>query len=149
GPLRIAAARARQLRWQLDPQRSQRWLHLPALLRVAAPTSAITLSLAGIYNHWSDALLVAAIVSVEGAVRAGVLGHLPTGWIKLTGRFSAVVRFLIGILIGYLGYLVTSLVLPNSPALHTSRPVLSGALLALTAFHLLFPRWSSIARTVR
>lgn len=116
---------------------------VPQAVRVAVASAIVTLVLAGTYEGWFDALLVAVITGVIGIWRAGLIKQIPipVAWATWVRRWPALVRLVAASLIGYVlaNQVLTSFWYSTNSGSTGLRPVLLGALLTLVAFHLLFP----------
>jgi hypothetical protein len=138
-PWRTTVARIRHLRQLAAPRQSSRWSKLPLPVQVAVPTGLITLLLSGLYDGWNDALLVAIVSAVLSFWRLGVGGKLSAGFNQAMQRVPAIFRFLVALLIGYVGFGLIQVVAPSVAATSPTRPLLSAAVFSLIASHLLFP----------
>ena len=92
--------------------------------------------LAGLYEDWVDALLVAAGTGVLGAFRLGLLGGLPSKWIRLLQRVPTLIRYGVALAVGVL---VAHPVIHSLWGMGNFRPVLLAGFIILVMFYLLFP----------
>lgn len=120
-------------------EQGEAWSGVPVVLRVLMATLAVILLLAGTYESWIDAGLVAIMVGFLGSWRARILWQPPDSWTSLTGRVPALVRFAMATLIGFF---LARLAIGTMWDTQGLRPVMVGALLTLVVFYLLFPQRS-------
>jgi hypothetical protein len=138
-PWRTTVARIRHVRQLAMARQTGRGAGLPLPLRILLPTGVITLLLSGLYDGWTDALLVALVSAVLSAVRAGAGGPWTARLSASVQRVPALVRLLIVLAIGYVGFGVLQLVDPSLAAASPSRPLLAAAIFSLVGSYLLFP----------
>lgn len=78
-----------------------RWERIPAPVKVGLTTAVITLLLAGTYDGWTEALIVAFVVLMAGAFRAGLIGKTPR-WIRtIADEVPELLKLVAAVVIGY------------------------------------------------
>jgi hypothetical protein len=111
---------------------------IPAPVRLLATSFIATFVLAGTYAGWLDALLVFGTTLGLGAWRSGLIGHFPAAWTQPISRIPVLLRFILGLIVGYiLSSVVLAGVWQNTSSL---RPVMFGALLTLAVLYVLLPK---------
>jgi hypothetical protein len=160
-PGRALVAELRRRRGMGDLRRGELWRRLPrpvrAWLQVGVTVASTTFILAGAFDGWIDAVLVAAVTALLEMWRGGHLGSRGTRltrWTRPTQRIPALLRFVAVAGVGYwlaslvvarfvgvpvIGGLLADRVVPllwNGDGL---RPITVGAVLTLVAYYLLLP----------
>ncbi len=112
---------------------------VPDLVRVIIPPVVIAMLLAGTYESWIDAIIVAAVVAVLGLWRSRLIRiiPLPSQWSLMIRRIPSLIRLAIAPFLGYL--LATAVITPMWSGALGLRPVMLGSLLTLLVFYVLFP----------
>lgn len=140
-PTAPRAAVATRLRRQRFTGEGQGILEkVPGLVRVVIPPVIIALVLAGTYDGWIDAIIVALVVAVLSLWRSRLIRiiPLPSQWSLTIRRIPSLIRLAAAPFIGY--WLSTILLTPLWVPTQTSlRPVMLGSLLTLLVFYVLFP----------
>ncbi|HEY0070099.1 MAG TPA: hypothetical protein VGE04_09055 [Chloroflexia bacterium] len=112
---------------------------VPGIVRTAVPPVVITMTLAGTYDGWQDAVIVALMVAVLGLWRSRLIRliPLPSQWSLTIRRIPALIRLAVA---PFIGYWLSSIVLtPMWSTTNGLRPVMFGSLLTLLVFYVLFP----------
>lgn len=136
------AALARTLQRQRFTGEGQGILEkVPNLVRLAVPPVVIALLLAGTYDSWIDAVIVALVVGVLGMWRARLIRiiPLPSQWSLTIRKIPTLIRLVIA---PFIAYWLSSIVLVPMWDINTTqglRPVMLGSLLTLLVFYILFP----------
>jgi hypothetical protein len=113
---------------------------VPGLVRIVIPPVVIAMLLAGTYESWVDAIIVAVVVAVLGLWRSRLIRiiPLPSQWSLTIRRIPSLIRLAIAPFIGY--WLSTLVLTPMwTNAAFGLRPVMIGSLLTLLVFYVLFP----------
>ena len=113
---------------------------VPGLARAIIPPVVITLLLAGTYDGWLDAVIVAAVAAVLGLWRSRLIRiiPLPSRWSLTIRRFPSLIRLAAAPFIGYV--LATVVITPMwTNTAQGLRPVMFGSLVTLIVFYVLFP----------
>jgi hypothetical protein len=113
---------------------------VPGLVRVVIPPVVIAMLLAGTYDGWLDAIIVAAVAAVLGLWRSRLIRiiPLPSRWSLTIRRIPALIRLAAAPFIGY--WLATIVITPMwTNTAQGLRPVMLGSLVTLIVFYVLFP----------
>jgi hypothetical protein len=114
---------------------------VPNLVRIAVPPVVIALLLAGTYDSWIDAVIVALVVAALSVWRARLIRFipLPSRWALTIRRIPTLIRLAIAPFIAY--WLSSAVLVPlwNINTTQGLRPVMLGSLLTLLVFYILFP----------
>ncbi|HEX8600565.1 MAG TPA: hypothetical protein VF952_18880 [Chloroflexia bacterium] len=112
---------------------------VPGILRIVIPSVVIAMLLAGTYEAWVDAIIVAVVVAVLGLWRSRIIRiiPLPSQWSLTIRRIPSLIRLAIAPFLGYL--LATVVITPMWNGAFGLRPVMIGSLLTLLVFYVLFP----------
>lgn len=113
---------------------------VPGLVRVVIPPVVIAMLLAGTYDGWLDAIIVAAVAAVLGLWRSRLIRiiPLPSQWSLTIRRIPALIRLAAAPFIGY--WLATIVITPMwTNTAQGLRPVMLGSLVTLIVFYVLFP----------
>ncbi len=112
---------------------------VPGIVRIVIPSVVIAMLLAGTYEAWVDAIIVAVVVAVLGLWRSRIIRiiPLPSQWSLTIRRIPTLMRLAIAPFIGYL--LSTIVLTPMWNGAMGLRPVMIGSLLTLLVFYVLFP----------
>ncbi|HVG00608.1 MAG TPA: hypothetical protein VND68_12280 [Chloroflexia bacterium] len=113
---------------------------VPNLVRIVIPPVVIAMLLAGTYDGWLDAIIVAAVVAVLGLWRSRIIRiiPLPSRWSLTIRRIPSLIRLAAAPFIGY--WLATLVITPMwTNTAQGLRPVMIGSLVTLIVFYVLFP----------
>jgi hypothetical protein len=112
---------------------------VPEAVRVAIATTTVTLVLAGTYDGWLDALIVAVVTAVIGLWRANLIHRVPVpvSWALMVRRVPPIYRLLAAPVIGYVVSIVV--LAPLTIVASGLRLVMFGSLITLVVFNALFP----------
>lgn len=110
---------------------------------IGGTVAVATFVLAGFYQSWMDALLVASAVAVLRAWNVGSLGPSPYAWINAMRKVPALIRLSAAL---YLGYLLSEAVVQVAYKLGVAsfRSVLIGVLGTLTILYICFPNQRAV-----
>jgi len=139
-PKARGAAFAASLQRQRWTGEGKGWLEkVPELVRMAVPPVIITMVLAGTYDGWVDAFVVAIVVAVLALWQANLIQRIPipVNWALYVRRTPALLRLLAATLIGYL--ISAAILLPLWSLASGVRLLMVGSLLTLLVFNVLFP----------
>jgi hypothetical protein len=125
-----------ELRWSNPERRNEFWRNIPELPRIILRSAVITLVLAGIYQQWIDALLVAIVIIFFEVWRAGLIGTLPEWWERSVIRVPALLRFGTAL---FFGFLLSQWIITRQWRGDTFQPVLWASISTLLLFYFLFP----------
>jgi hypothetical protein len=132
-----AISKLQEERWRNPERRDEFWRNIPELPRIVLRSVVITVVLAGIYQQWMDALLVAIVVIFFEIWRAGLVARLPEWWKRAVFKMPPLFRFVIALV---LGYLLSHWIITRQWRGDTFRPVLWASISTLLLFYFLFPR---------
>ena len=124
-------------RWSNPERRDQFWRNIPELPRIILRSVVMTLVLAGIYQQWIDALLVAILIIFFEAWRAGLIARFPEWWERAVMKVPALLRFGTALLFGFL---LSQWIITRQWRGDTFRPVLWATVSTLLIFYFLFPQ---------
>ena len=122
-------------RW-MGHQRQRILRRMPKLVRMALYTAIATLLLAGTFERWFDAVIVAGLVASLLATRVQLMRRIPAHWVAKITTLPILPRFAIGIAAAYLLSFAVIRLLWSTASM---RVLTLSALLSLTLFTLLFP----------
>jgi hypothetical protein len=132
-------------RWSHPERRNEFWRKAPLSIRISTSAAVMTLLFSGLYETWVDALLVAAVILMFEAWRAGLAGHFPRWWEQSAMKVPPLARFVIALVVGYV---VSYWIVTRQWRGDTFQPVLWAAVLTVVIFYLLFPYRSALEETV-
>ena len=138
-PWRATVARVRRLRQAALAHPTARKRQLPLPVQIVVPAALTTLVLAGLYQGWSDALVVGIVATVLSSWRVGFRGQLPPGLGLRIRQLPPLVRAITALIVGVVSFELAGLLVPGAAGASLSRPLLLAAVFSLVASHVLFP----------
>jgi hypothetical protein len=127
----------REQRWSNPDRRGEFWLNIPVLVRIILRSAVITLVLAGIYQQWIDALLVAIVIIFFDTWRAGLIAYFPEWWEQTITKLPALLRLVTAL---SFGFVLSYWIITRQWSGDTFRPVLWATVSTLLIFYFLFPQ---------